>query len=190
MRIPLHQVVFGRSSGWGRPESQTIICAELATGRISLVAEADVGRLSRTGPARRPSPPSRLRRSPCSALRRTERRGVHRDREDHLKKKIGGPGVEKALRLEAEQAAQVTLLEDRLGDPKGERAPAHKRGCRPEATCRNKPPACACTTPESCFRTAISSRTRSREFRRGEACRCSQRAMVRGFVSRIPAKSA
>ena len=41
---------------------------------------------------------------------------VHRDREDHREEEHRAPGVEEALRLEAEQRSQVPVLEDQLGD--------------------------------------------------------------------------
>ena len=44
---------------------------------------------------------------------------VHRDREDHREEEDGPPGVEEALRLEAEQAGAVAVLEDQPGDAEG-----------------------------------------------------------------------
>ena len=44
--------------------------------------------------------------------REQEHRVVHRDREDHREEEHGPPGVEEALRLEAEQARAVAVLED------------------------------------------------------------------------------
>ena len=41
---------------------------------------------------------------------------VHRDREDHREEEHRSPGVEEALRLEAEQAREVAVLEDQPGD--------------------------------------------------------------------------
>ena len=44
---------------------------------------------------------------------------VHRDREDHREEEDGRPGVEEALRLEAEQAGAVAVLEDQAADAEG-----------------------------------------------------------------------
>ena len=44
---------------------------------------------------------------------------VHRDREDHREEEDRPPGVEEALRLEAEQAGAVAVLEDQPGDAEG-----------------------------------------------------------------------
>ena len=44
---------------------------------------------------------------------------VHRDREDHREEEDGSPGVDEALRLEAEQAGAVAVLEDQAGDSEG-----------------------------------------------------------------------
>ena len=44
---------------------------------------------------------------------------VHRDREDHREEEDRSPGVEEALRLEAEQAGAVAVLEDEAGDAEG-----------------------------------------------------------------------
>ena len=44
---------------------------------------------------------------------------VHRDREDHGEEEDGAPGVDEALRLEAEQAGAVAVLEDQAGDSEG-----------------------------------------------------------------------
>ena len=44
---------------------------------------------------------------------------VHRDREDHREEEDGAPGVEESLRLEAEQAGAVAVLEDQAGDAEG-----------------------------------------------------------------------
>ena len=48
--------------------------------------------------------------------REQEHRVVHRDREDHREEEHRPPGVEEALRLEAEQRLQRAVLEDPLGD--------------------------------------------------------------------------
>src|SRR4029079_9441269 len=44
---------------------------------------------------------------------------IHRDREDHREEKDGSPGVDKALRLEAEQTGSVAVLEDQTGESEG-----------------------------------------------------------------------
>ena len=44
---------------------------------------------------------------------------VHRDREDHREEEDGRPGVEEALRLEAEQPGAVAVLEDQPSDAEG-----------------------------------------------------------------------
>ena len=56
-------------------------------------------------------------------LRRGEQedRVVHRDGEDHREEEDRPPGVEEALRLEAEEAGAVPLLEDQPGDAEGGR---------------------------------------------------------------------
>ena len=52
-----------------------------------------------------------------------EHRVVHRDREDHGEEEDRRPGVQEALRLEAEQPGAVAVLEDQAGD-------AERRGGR------------------------------------------------------------
>ena len=44
---------------------------------------------------------------------------VHRDREDHREEEHRPPGVEEALRLEAQQPGEVAVLEDQPGDAEG-----------------------------------------------------------------------
>jgi len=52
--------------------------------------------------------------------REQEHRVVHRDREDHRKEEHRCPGIEEALRLEAEQAGEVAVLKDqRSGAERG-----------------------------------------------------------------------
>ena len=89
---------------------------------------------ARSARRRRPSPPcgSRAAVPVLLGAREQEHGVVHRDREDHREEEHRRPGVEEALRLEAEQAGQVAVLEDQLGDAErragGEQVGEHADG--------------------------------------------------------------
>ena len=83
-----------------------------------------------------------------------EHRVVHRDREDHREEEDRPPRVEEALRLEAEQAGAVAVLEDQPGDAEGgaggEQVRDDRRARRSSGACsatsRSRKPS-ASTTP-------------------------------------------
>ena len=135
---------------------------------------------------------------------------VHRDREDHREEEDRPPGVQEALRLEAEQAGAVAVLEDQPGDRRRRRRSASRLVRTPSAaisgacraTSRSRKPS-ASTTPitsgvfarERAARGRGSRRRRRRRARRRAAPRgagrsCGRRPRSRGRRSGSPGSSA
>ena len=96
---------------------------------------------------------------------------VHRDREDHREEEDRPPGVEEALRLEAEEARAVAVLEDEPGD--AERG-AHREQVRGDAERRDQ-------AAPAARRAGAGSRARARSRSRAAS---SRRAPARGRGSR------